>query len=150
MKNTPLLLIPVILAGCVYPRPGMPAKQTTSGTAMTGAMLGAGAGAAIGHNQDGSRGALIGAATGALVGTLTTNAVANFNANQIEEAAEAARREERARVMNDYWQSMAIDGGNSDQTTQSTQTARPKSVPVVYPSGVYDGVLMAPRVQATE
>jgi uncharacterized protein YcfJ len=111
-------------------------------TTAAAATLGAVGGAAVGNQISGRDGALIGAAGGAAVAALTANAVGHVMNNKIQEARDQGARDERVKLMNDYWQSQAVDRAHEP----APETAKkPGTTTMTYPPGVYDGVLYGPR-----
>lgn len=138
------LIAPVFLAfGCAT-RPGgaHAANPLGLGQAVV-PLVTAGAGAAIGKSIGGNKGAIIGAAVGAAGGVVGSNATGDWWRNQMEESREQGKREERVKIMNDYWESYATNGGNAPKRSSSDITPRTKTV--TYPTGVYDGILYGPR-----
>lgn len=56
-----------------------------------------------------------------------------------EAAAEQARREERLKIMQEYWQEHAAAAGEKDPGAADTP-------PLEYPAGTYSGINFGPRV----
>lgn len=107
--------------------------------------LGAAGGAAIGYGIKGKDGALIGAAAGAAAAALGQKAVGTWYNDQIAEAREQGARDERIKVMNEYWKSNAVDKAHERPVSSSDKNS--KTATMVYPPGVYDGVLYGPRTE---
>ena len=135
-------VLALLLAGCVYPRPGAGTTPSVGAGSATVTALGAVGGAALGYGIKGRDGALVGAAGGAALSALAANAASSWHNDKIEEAREQGARDERVKVLNDYWQSQAVDkahepaGGSGKKTGTTT---------LQYPAGVYDGVIYGPR-----
>lgn len=136
MKNTLLFLT---LLGIIFSQTGCMSSPISVGTgrpmsypewAILG--LGAAGGAAVGQNIQDDWGAPIGAAV-AMAGTA---AYLKYNdhreAQLVAEAKEEARREERAKLMQDYW----LEASGSD----SVGSWRGSERDVRYDAGVYDGI----------
>lgn len=141
----PFLAITAALGvGCTTVRPGgsTPNRISTGGAVVTA--LGGAAGALIGNEVNGARGAAIGAGAGAILTAAAANIVTTNQQNSIDEAKEDGARQERLKIMNDYWDSHATRGGNAPATA-STPTTAPATTTVTYPAGVYDGVTYGPR-----
>lgn len=146
MKTIAVLTVAAscLFAGCSSsPYQAKPQKRTTAGEV---AVLGAGtaAGYAIGKAVGGDEGALIGAGVG-LVGTaVASNLVQNARERELAEAMEQARREERLKVMNEYWKGRAIEGRRPDGSASEPSEISPTRQ-MDYPAGNYNGVEYAPR-----
>lgn len=98
-------------------------------------------GAFAGQKLAGNTGGLLGGATGLVAGALINNTIVASADQQRSEAVEQARREERLRIMREYWR---------DRTETEKPTARRAAFPpaplLAYPAGVYDGINFAPRL----
>ncbi len=97
------------------------------------------AGAVIGKEVGGNTGAVIGGATGLVASALAYNAATTTADKRAAELAEQARREERLKIMQDYW---------FDQTLSAKAElgALAAHAPLLnYPAGTYDGIRFAPR-----
>jgi hypothetical protein len=148
MRLLPFALITVLtlLAGCATatsPVASMPAagSQVTLGEA---AELGAGgaAGALIGDKLGGGTGALIGGAAGLAGAALIHNAVASSGDQKTAEVVEQARRQERLKIMQDYWLDHTLSAGRET-------SGQAGNAPLLeYPAGTYSGILFAPRLAA--
>jgi len=94
--------------------------------------LGAAGGAIVGQGLDDKLGAPIGAAV-ALAGTAAYLKYRDdYEAKLVAEAKEEARREERAKLMQDYW----VDATGAD----SVGSWRGSERDVRYDAGIYDGI----------
>jgi len=98
-------------------------------------------GAFAGQKLAGNTGALLGSAAGLVAGSLAYNAIISSADQQRLEAVEQARREERLRIMREYWR---------DRTETEKPAARRAAFPPTpllrYPAGTYDGFKFAPRL----
>jgi len=144
MRLYPWLCFAVAWAGgCALPTsPVAPSTSTNPVTLGDVATLGAGtaAGAVIGEKLGGSTGALVGGATGLAAATLIRNGANSATDASIAEAVEQARREERLKIMQDYWE---------DQTLgpKMEPSGKLSAVPLLsYPAGSYSGVNFGPRL----
>ncbi len=138
-----ILTLSLALTGCATRPGGIPAPDAVGLGAAVPAVLGAGAGALIGEATGGKKGAIIGAVAGTAVGAVAGNLGGKWYNEQIQEAHEEGARQARVEVMNDYWDSHAINGGNAPKQTPAQQEKR--TTTMTYPPGVYDGVLYGPR-----
>ncbi len=136
MKHYPLTicaLVALLIAqtGCMS-SPVAVAGSPTSYPNLALMGLGAAGGAIIGQDLDDSFGAPIGAAV-ALAGTAAYLKYRDdYEAKLVAEAKEEARREERAKLMQDFW----IDATGSDSVGSWKGSERD----VRYDAGVYDGI----------
>lgn len=137
-----LFLVPCILGGCASPTSPLSSSNQNSLSFGQVATLGAGtaAGAVIGDKIGGNTGALIGGAAGLAGTAIVSNAVRSSAAQDSAEAAEKARREERLKIMQDYWndKTLSAEAGGSS-ALQAPQLLQ-------YPAGIYSGIRFAPRV----
>ncbi len=94
--------------------------------------IGTAAGAAVGQNIDDTWGGPVGAAIG-MAGTAAFLKYSNEREAQlVAEAKEEARREERGKLMQDYW----LEASGSD----SVGSWRGSERDVRYDAGIYDGI----------
>lgn len=106
---------------------------------VAGLGVGAAAGAVIGDKLGGNTGALIGGAAG-LAGTAwLTNGTPD---SAVQDAAEAARRDERQKIMNQYW------AEQTESMERPTAVGATDGPPLHYPGGNYDGINFAARIAA--
>lgn len=99
--------------------------------------LGAAGGAAVGQGIDDTWGAPVGAAV-ALAGTAAYLKYTNEReARLVAEAKEEARREERGKLMQDYW----LEASGSD----SLGSWRGSERDIRYDAGIYDGIAFERR-----
>jgi hypothetical protein len=148
MRLLPFALIAVLtlLVGCAAATSPIAATsaagpQVTLGEA---AELGAGgaAGALIGDKLGGGTGALIGGAAGLAGAALIHNAVASSDDQKTSEAVEQARRQERLKIMQDYWREQTL-------SARRETSGQAGNAPLLeYPAGTYSGLLFAPRLAA--
>jgi hypothetical protein len=112
--------------------------------ARPGATLGAGTavGGVLGDKIGGTTGALVGGAVGLAGTALVSNAIHSSATQASAEAAEAARREERLKILQDYWNDKTL----SAQADAATGAQAP--APLEYPAGTYSGIRFAPRLAA--
>jgi uncharacterized protein YcfJ len=106
--------------------------------------LGAGgaAGALIGDKLGRGTGALIGGAAGLAGAALIHNAVASSDDQKTAEVVEQARRQERLKIMQDYWLDHTLSAGRET-------SGQAGNAPLLeYPAGTYSGILFAPRLAA--
>ena len=99
------------------------------------------AGAAAGHAiRDDALGAAIGAGAGLVTGALVNNVIASNRDQREAELVDAARRAERAKIQQEYWEAERIEksGGLRDSTSIANRT-------VTYQGGYFEGVNVAPR-----
>lgn len=127
-------------SGCAYPTsPNAPLAAGHIGIGQVAALGAAtAAGAVVGDTMGGNSGAMIGGAAG-LAGMAFLNNRAASASDQ--EAAEQARRDERQKIMQQYWQEHAANPRDSGAGPES-QAALP------YPAGTYGGLRFAPRQAA--
>jgi len=121
------------LAGCASPGAG--AAGLGAGQ-VAGLGAGTAAGAVIGDRLGGKAGAFLGGAAGLAGAAWLENRAAAADAS---DAVEAARREERQKIMRQYWY---------EQTGSLREDARPEpaaGVPLPYPAGTYGGMNFGPR-----
>ena len=145
MRLVPCLMLPALLAaGCAYPTSPVSTESKNSLSIGQVATLGAGtaAGAVLGDKIAGNTGALIGGAAGLAGVALVSNAVHSSASQESAEAAEAARREERLKIMQDYWYDKTL----SAQADEAGGNHPPQVLQ--YPAGTYSGIRFAPRVAA--
>jgi len=132
----------LVLGGCAYPTSPVSSSPQGSLSVAQVATLGAGtaAGAFLGEKIGGSTGALIGGTAGLAGTALVSNALRGNASRGAAEAAEAARREERLKILQDYWydQTLSAEAGRatSPQNDELLQ----------YPAGIYSGIRFAPRL----
>jgi hypothetical protein len=133
----------LFLGGCAFPSapalaPGAPSPAP--GSLGEAALLGAGAaaGAAVGDALDGGTGALAGGAVGLAGAALIGRAGAG---DATREAVERARREERIKVMQRYWDDRTLSRGPDSG-------AAPAPELLEYPAGSYSGINFAARLAA--
>ncbi len=125
----------LLLAGCASGPPG-PAPSPGQ---VAGLGAGAAAGAWLGDKVAGTTGAVIGAAAGLGGAAWLENRAAGDAAN---EAVEQARREERQRIMRQYWY-------DQTQAPRDPGGAEPPDRPLLhYPAGAYDGLNFGARLAA--
>jgi hypothetical protein len=122
-----------VLAGCAAPGAG---SAHLGAAQVAGLGAGTAAGAVIGEKLGGNAGALVGGAAG-LAG-------AAWLANRTSEAdgaaaVEAARREERQKIMRQYWyeQTESLPG--------DARSGPAAGAPLHYPAGEYDGMNFGAR-----
>lgn len=142
MRLFVLCLLVIFTGGCALPSSPLETRQrslTTGQVATVG--LGAAAGAIAGKQIGGDTGALIGGATGLVGSALIHNAVAAKAEQDNAERAEQVRREERLKIMQDYWydQTLAANAGGGPGQISPEPLLR-------YPAGYYEGVRFAPRL----
>ena len=136
------------LTGCVSNRPN-PAPHESIGVGKTVTLAaGTAAGVAIGNELGGKKGAIIGGVVGLAGTAIASNVLADRRNNELEEAKEQARREERVKVMNAYWKEKAIDAKKASDSDKAKVHAA-ATQPTQYPAGTYDGVEYATRTQAS-
>jgi len=133
MSPRPLLAagLALALAGCAQPGAGHLGLGQVAG-------LGAGtaAGAVIGEKLGGNTGALLGGAAGLAGAAWLTNGTPD---SAVQAAAEAARRDERQKIMNQYW-------AEQTEALADPGPAGPAAGPPLhYPAGTYDGINFAAR-----
>lgn len=138
----------LLFTGCVTRHSGT--TQSPSGMGLGQAVIPlatTGGGALIGKEVGGTNGAIYGGVIGAGVGIIGANAATNWHNNEIADAQETVRGEERTKVMRDYWRSHAIDGGNAPSANSSKNRDHPQSSEqeIEYPAGYYNGVYYGPR-----
>lgn len=131
------------LGGCALPSAPVPPPEApyfAPGALGQAALLGAGAaaGAAVGDALDGRTGSLAGGAVGLAGAALMGRAGA---ADATREAVERARREERIKVMQRYWEDRTLSQGPD-------AGAAPAPKLLEYPAGNYSGINFAPRLAA--
>ena len=129
--------------GCALPT--SPVAPSTSASRLSLgdiATLGAGTavGAVIGDKLGGNTGALVGGATGLAAAALIRNSVTSATDSASAEAAEQARREERLKIMQDYWEDQTL-AAKTESTGSLTRAPL-----LSYPAGTYSGVNFAPRL----
>lgn len=138
-SNAIALLCSIALTGCasssLTPSHGNRISAGQAGTVLAGTA----AGAAVGNEIGGTKGAVIGGAVGAIGTVVAYNAYTDQKNAEIEKAKEQARREERVRIMKEWWKQHAIDAQNEGEPKPSTPTTT-KQPTVTYPAGSYDGV----------
>lgn len=134
-----LCLCAAAAGGCTLPSAPEP-PAAASGTAGQAALLGAGAaaGAGIGYALDGRTGALAGGAIGLAGGAIAGRSAASAAGR---EAVEQARRDERVRIMQRYWNENTL-------SPDSGAGAPPAPERLDYPAGDYSGINFAPRSAA--
>lgn len=138
--GTILLLCAAATGGCSFPsapRPPARAGGGEDGPALLAA--GAVAGAGIGYALDGRTGSLAGGAAGLAAAALLDRAGESAASR---EAAEQARREERVKLMQRYW---------NERTLAPEQDPGGATAPALldYPAGDYAGINFAPRLAAS-
>jgi hypothetical protein len=131
-----LVIAGLALAGCA--QPGASPGQLGVGQ-VAGLGVGTAAGAVIGDKLGGTTGAVVGGAAGLAGAAWLTNEVAAASGPGAAEAAEAARRDERQKIMRQYWyeQTEALQGDASSGTGPG--------LPLHYPAGAYDGINFGAR-----
>ena len=147
MKKT---IITAILAsicvgpGCVSPRSPvtLPPSSNRTGlgeTATLGVTTMAGAAAGYAVRNDGL-GAAVGAGAGLLAGAVINNVTSARNEQRDAELVEAARRAERVKIQQEYWEAerMEKQGGARDNRGIANRN-------VAYQGGYFEGVNVAPR-----
>ena len=135
-----------LLAGCATPTSPVasaPAagSEVTLGEAATLATGGI-AGAAIGDKLGGGTGALIGGAAGLAGAALIHNAIVSADDQKTAEAIEQARRQERLKIMQDYWRDQTL---SAQRETSGGLSHAPL---LEYPAGTYSGLIFASRLAA--
>lgn len=145
MRHTPFLcMLAGLLGGCAYPT--SPVSSSSPGSLSLGqvATLGAGtaAGAVIGDKLGGNTGALIGGAAGLAGTAIVSNVIHSSASHDSAEAVEQARREERLKILQDYWTDKTL----SAQADAATGAQAPELL--AYPAGIYSGIRFAPRMAA--
>jgi hypothetical protein len=136
----PCLLLGAILnGGCAFPTSPVPLAPDF-GDAGQIALLGAGAaaGAILGDRLDGRTGAMAGGAAGLAGSALIERAQ---TAAASGEAVEQARREERIKIMQEYWRDRTL-------SARPDPGAAPAAAPLEYPAGTYSGINFGPRLAA--
>lgn len=138
------LVIPVLLlTGCVSGRSPVSASSRNPTTAKEVAIIGGStvAGGLIGHTITGDdTGTAIGAGFGLVGGAVANNLLEKKQAQREAELLEQGRREERARILDEYWLADRLQtqvSGNSGSYFPDTQ--------VQYEGGIYEGINVAPR-----
>jgi hypothetical protein len=125
------LALAAALAGCAAPGAGHLGAGQVAGLG-----VGTAAGAVIGDKLGGNTGALLGGAAGLAGAAWLTNGTPDAD---MREAAEAARRDERQKIMQQYWY---------EQTESELGDARPGAAPgpaLHYPAGAYAGLNFGDR-----
>ena len=138
-----IYLIAVFAGGCAVPTSPLETRSRSVSPGQVATLgVGTAAGAALGTEIGGDTGAVIGGATGLIASALAYNTATATADQRATELAEQARREERLKIMQDYWY---------DQTLSPKREA----VGVVahapllnYPAGIYGGIRFAPRQAA--
>jgi hypothetical protein len=124
------------LAGCAQPgaAPGRLGAGQVAGLGVATA-----AGAVVGDKLGGTTGALVGGAAGLAGSAWLANELAAASGPGAAEAAEAARRDERQKIMRQYWY----------EQTEALQADAPPGtgagLPLHYPAGAYDGINFGAR-----
>ena len=145
MKIPYILAMPILLCGgCVSSSSPVQLPQTVDHTSVSqavdivgGAGLGAAGGYALTHN---ALGAAAGGAVGAIGGAVVANVESDAKARRVAELVEAARRAERVKILNEYWESERYQKQGGPNTTETRFTNE-----VNYPGGLVDNVNVAPR-----
>jgi len=141
-----LVFLPCLLGGCSL----APGNPSASGRLGAGEVAGLGAataaGAILGDKLGGTPGAFIGGGAGLVAAAAIGNALAQAPADP---PAEAARREERLKIMQRYWYEHTVAGPAGPGGEEPLFPAPPDDAPLTYPAGLYDGIRFAPRT-ATE
>lgn len=147
MRIHPIACLTLCLfSGCALPTSPLQSRALSpTVTPMQVATLGLGGvtGALIGEKLAGDTGALVGSATGLAAAALLHNAGASASDRRLAEIIEQARREERLRIMQEYWR----DRTKADKSPKTGPSLRAPA-PLHYPAGTYSGVNFAPRVAA--
>jgi len=145
MKSLVLIFsLALLVTGCSSPSSPVeaePSASHTSGRELLAIGGAAAAGAAIGNEISGEEGALIGAGVGLLAGAAANNIAGERTAQREAELMEAARRDERTRIMNEYWEAQRYSPNSSSMGGEGSSEAQ-----IAYPGGYYEGVNMAPRI----
>ena len=123
------------LAGCAQPA-APPGTGGLGAGPVAELGVGAAAGAVLGDKLGGNAGAFIGGAAG-LAGTAWLARGAPDAT--VQEAAEAARREERRKIMRQYWYEQTEAG------TGGAGSGAEAGLPLHYPAGAYAGMNFAAR-----
>jgi hypothetical protein len=140
MRFLPGLLLGAILSGgCAFPTSPVPAPPDAGDTGRV-ALLGAGAaaGAILGDRLDGRAGAVAGGAAGLAGAALVERAQTTASGR---EAVEQARREERIKIMQEYWRDRTL-------SARPEPGGAPAAAPLEYPAGTYSGINFGPRLAA--
>ena len=134
----------LIFSGCISNRSPVSLPATSNRTTFgEGATLGVStmAGAATGYAL---RNDALGAAAGAGVGLVTGAVINNVSSSQREqreaELIESARREERTKMQQDYWEAERMEAKSASRGTISTGSRN-----ISYAGGYFEGVNVAPR-----
>jgi hypothetical protein len=125
------LVLTLALAGCAQPGAGHLNVGQVAGLG-----VGTAAGAVIGQKLGGNTGALIGGAAGLAGAAWLTNGTPD---SAVQAAAEAARRDERQKIMNQYW------AEQTESLPGFTPAGPGADRPLHYPAGTYDGINFAAR-----
>jgi hypothetical protein len=126
-----LLAVSVFFAGCASSP--IAANAAPLGLASWGLMSAATAGGSIvGDSLDSNIGGPVGAAVGLGAAATAIHYHNKYQAQLLAEAKEEARREERAKLMQDYW----LEASGSD----SVGSWRGAERDIRYDAGVYDGI----------
>ena len=136
-------LLVVFAGGCAMPTSPLDTRSRTVTPGQVATIgVGTTAGAVIGKEIGGNTGAVIGGATGLLASALAYDAATTTADQRAAELAEQARREERLKIMQDYW---------FDQTlsAKSEPSALVAHGPLLnYSAGTYGDIRFTPRQAA--
>lgn len=133
----------IFLSGCAIPTSPLETRSRSVSAGQVATLgIGTAAGAAIGKEIGGNSGAVIGGATGLVASALAYNTAAASSDQRVAEVAEQARREERLKIMQDYWYDQTL-------SPKRESTSIVAATPLLnYPAGTYDGIRYAPRQAA--
>jgi hypothetical protein len=131
-RSTLLAGLALALGGCARPGAGHLDVGQVAGLG-----VGTAAGAVIGDKLGGNTGALLGGAAGLAGAAWLTSGTPDA---VVQDAAEAARRDERQKIMNQYW---AEETESGEGAAAGGSAAGP---PLHYPAGTYDGINFAARI----
>jgi len=135
---------PVFFSGCISNRSPVALPATNNRTGLgEGATLGMStmAGAATGYAlRKDALGAAAGAGVGLLAGAVINNVVSSRQDQREAELIESARREERTKMQQEYWEAERMESKSSNLGTISTSSRT-----ISYAGGYFEGVNVAPR-----
>lgn len=138
-----LCMVALSLTGCAIPTSPLETRSRSVSAGQVATLgIGTAAGAAIGKEIGGNSGAVIGGATGLIASALAYNTATASADQRIAEVAEQARREERLKIMQDYWYDQTL-------SPKRESTGIVAATPLLnYPAGTYEGIRFAPRQAA--
>ena len=141
--NFVICLFAVLAGGCALPTSPLETRARSVSPGQVATLgVGTAAGAVIGKEIGGNTGAVIGGATGLVASALTYNTATASADQRAAELIEQARREERLKIMQDYWYDQTLS-----PRREATGVIAQASL-LNYPAGTYDGIRFAPRQAA--